>query len=340
MSQGSSQSHQPPDVDATEMLVRKRLEAELFSLDGQVRTFGRFRERLSAADKDPSAFYRQLQARREKLVAALKQPRSGSMPANLADPRLPVARLDEPLSARPISPARFNSRLGIFGFGSSGAVQVAPASEDTDVVAQGPFPHTGEIVTIPGSYPGSVSFSGHLTVGPDEIPPDQYDPTINYFWLRNWKYLIPFPPVSGLSRLTYRFDVDVLVSLHFSGGEGNVMSFVSLGETPNLTTGTNVTVDIDGGWPLMADLTQPDPQGYNGSYGFVQGQVTVQRSFMVAGGHVPGVAVIVGAIGALSMQSDVDLFFPGLGDSGIDILSQTGVGRVAYSYEPQLVAEQ
>lgn len=335
MSQGSSQ---PPDVDAAEILARKRLEAELFSVDGQVRTFNRIRERLSAAGKDPSAFYRQLQARREKLVAALKQPRSGSMPANLADPQLPVARLDKPLLTRPISPARFDSKLGIFGFGSSGVVQMAPAIENTNVVAQGPFPHAGEIVTVPGSYPGDVTFSGHLTVGPDAIPPDQYDPTINYFWLRNWKYLIPFPPPPGLSRLTYRFDVYAVFNL-FGGGEGQVMSFVSLGETPHLTTGTNVTVNIDGGWPVVADLAQPEPF-YNGHYGYVVGQVTVQRSFMVGGGQVPGVAVIVGAIGALPMMSDLALFFPGVGDSGIGISSQGTIGRVAYSYEPQLVAEQ
>lgn len=68
--------------------------------------------------------------------------------------------------------------------------------------------------------------------------------------------------------------------------------------------------------------------------------MTVQRSFMVPGGHVPGVAVIVGVIVALPMMSGVDLFFPGLGDSGIGIASQDVGGRVAYSYEPQLVAQQ
>ncbi len=62
----------------TEILKRKYLEAELFSLDGQVRAFDRIRDRLAADGKDPLAFYRQLQARREKLVAALKQP--GSTP--------------------------------------------------------------------------------------------------------------------------------------------------------------------------------------------------------------------------------------------------------------------
>jgi hypothetical protein len=262
MSHGSNLIHRPPDVNATEMLERKRLEAELFSLDGQVRRFDRIRERLVAAGKDPAEFHREFQARREKLVAALKQPRSGSVPPNVVDSQLPLVRPDVPLLTRPIAPARFDSKLGIFGFGSSGVVQVAPASDNTNVVAQGPFPHSGEIYTIPGSYPGDVTFSGDLDVGPEEISPDQYDPTINYFWIRNWKYLIPFPPPTGLSRFTYRFDVYAYVSV-FGGGEENVMCFVSLGETPNLTTGTDVTVDIDGGWPLIADLSQPGPT-YNG----------------------------------------------------------------------------
>jgi hypothetical protein len=115
------------------------------------------------------------------------------------------------------------------------------------------------------------------------------------------------------------------------------MSFLSLGETSNLTTGTNIPVGIDGGWPLWVDLTQPGPS-YNGHYGSIPSHVvTVQHSLMVAGGHVPGVAVIVGVIGALSMMTEVHLLPPGFfgGDSGVSISSQNWLGRVAYSYGPQ-----
>lgn len=101
-----------------------------------------------------------------------------------------------------------------------------------------------------------MSFSGNLAVGPDAIAPDQYDPKINYFWIRNWKYLIPFPPPTAPSRFTYRFDVYAFIGL-LNAGDGSVMTFVSLGETSNLTTGTNVTVGIDGGWPLVVDLADP-----------------------------------------------------------------------------------
>jgi hypothetical protein len=316
------------------MLERKRLEAELLSLERQLRTFDRISDQLTAAGKEPSASYRQLQARREKVLTTLKQRRWGSLPSSHVEWQLPASRLDEPLLARSIAPAKFDFRLGLYGFGTSGVVQVAPASEGVNVVATGPFPHSGEIVTIPGSYPGVVEFRGVLSVGPDEISPSEYDPTINYFWLRNWKYLIPFPSPTVESLFTYRFDVSASVGVFFSGGEGNLMAFVSLGETPHLTTGTDVTVGIDAGWPLWVDLTEPGP-GYNGHYGSVAGHVTVQRSFMVAGGAVPGVAVVVGVVAGLSMMSQVSLYFPGIEYSGIGISSQAGGGRVTYSYEPQ-----
>ncbi len=87
----------------------------------------------------------------------------------------------------------------------------------------------------------------------------------------------------------------------------------------------------------MHDLGQPGTY-YSGSYGEIDGWVTVQRSFMVTGGHVPGVAIVVGAVGALSMMSSVYLEFAGE-PSGIDIGSDFGFGHVAYSFEPEIVAQ-
>lgn len=339
MSRVSGTSQQAPGVDATAMLERKRLEVELFGVAGQLRTFAQIRERLVADGKDPSVFYRQLQARREKLLAALGQPRSEPGPTQAVGPQVQAVRPDQPLQIRPVSPPRFEPKLGGLHFGSSGTVQVAPASEGANVVAHGKFPHAGEIVTIPGSDPGAVVFGGEFGVGPDQIPPDGYDPSLGYVWLRNWQYLIPFPPPPGLSRLTYRFEVFAYVNLHLIGDAGEVLSFVGLGETPQLMTGTNVTAGIDGGYPLMADLAQPAPH-YNGHYGSLTGQVVVQRSFMVGAGHVPGVAVVVGAAALLPMMSELALFFEGTGYSGINIFSQNTLGRVEYSYEPQLVSEQ
>jgi hypothetical protein len=303
----------------------------------QVRNFGQVRDRLSAAGKDADAYYRNMQARRDQVLAALKKARTETIQPNVNDQRLPPHRHGESLLARTIAPARFISGLG-FGFGTSGFVQTAPASEGINIVGQGKYPTSGEIQTIPGSYPGDVAFGGGLSVGPDEIPTNQYDPTINYFWLHNWKYLIPFPPPTVTSHFTYSFQTYVEADVFLNSGPANLMSFVSVGETANLTTGNDVVVNIDAGWPLVADLTQPGPL-YNGHYGHIDGQVvTVQRSFIVPAGHVPGVAVVVGVIGALAMMSGFDFTFFESG-SDISIGSQNTTGRVAYSYEPQIVAE-
>jgi hypothetical protein len=87
----------------------------------------------------------------------------------------------------------------------------------------------------------------------------------------------------------------------------------------------------------MADLTQPGPE-YNGRYGDIFGQtVVVQRSFMVGAGDVPGVAIVVGAIVGLPMGSRASLVFDQY--SVIGIGSGSVAGRVAYNYQPQLVAE-
>ena len=152
-----------------------------------------------------------------------------------------------------------------------------------------------------------------------------------------WKYLIPFPPPNTTSYFSYSFDVGTSFEI-FGGGIGNAMAFVSLGETANLTTGTDIAANIDGGWPINADLSQP-AQFYNGHYGELDGEITVERTFVVGRGYVPGVAIVVGAVVALPMQAEVALtFFNGF--SGISIGSETknGFGNlVAYSYEPQSV---
>lgn len=108
------------------------------------------------------------------------------------------------------------------------------------------------------------------------------------------------------------------------------MCFVSLGETPNLEQDVDIVTDIDGGWPLIYDLSQPSST-YNGHYGFIFGNGSVRRSFEVGSVYVPGVAVVVGIAVGLPMFSEVDLVWAN-GWSGI------GIGpQVQYTYQPQLV---
>jgi hypothetical protein len=331
--------HKPPVIDSSAMIKRKRLEAELASINSQIRTFDRTRDLLTAAGQDPVAFYRQLASRRARLLAELKPAASGQEPARSGAGAV-LSPIGGSLLTRSIEPARWWGGSGVFGFGTTGYVQAGTFADDLNIVAEGQYPVSGDITDVPGAGAGSVQFSGRLGVGPPELNPDQYSPAISYYWLRSWQLLVPFPPASRPSYLTYRFDMGALVSL-FGGGIGQLMSFVSLGETADLAQGVSVPVTSDGGWPLNYDLSQPGPPNeytYNGSYGYLQGQVTVQRTFEV-GTDVPGVAIVVGVIVGLPMQSELDLYFAGVGYSGMSVYSDDQAGRISYSYTPAPVFE-
>jgi hypothetical protein len=335
MSNGLNSLSRLPEVDTKNLRERKLLEAELLTLDKQIRNFGQLRDRFSAVGGDANAYYRKVQARRLQILKELKGNEPHSRPVGIAVPRIPISRREPSWLAPSTAPHTIVRPPWIFG-GTSGYVQMAPASEGINVVPpQGQYPISGQLETVPGYYPGNVGFTGGLSVGPDVGTAD-VDPTINYFWLHNWTYLIPFPAPAVTSLFTYRFYVYAIDDIFFDGVDAMAMSFVSVGETATLSTGNNVVANIDAGWPLMQDLLQPAPL-YNGHYGQIDGAVTVQRSFMVPDGHVPGVAIVVGAVGALSASARVSFGFGGQ-PSGIAIGSDYGFGHVAYSYEPEIVA--
>ncbi len=338
MASESSAPHQPPSVDTTGLIQLKQREAQLAGLDRQLRCFGPLRERALAAGQDPVALYRRLQENRAKVAAVVGKSGAVTSPKRSVYAGQPVALAAEPLWRRPIAAAWFDQNLG-WGLGSAGAVQVGPATDDVNIVATGKYPVTGAIDQIAGTYPGDVAFEGALSVGPDEFPPDQLDPGIDYFWLRSWQYLVPFPPASTLSQLTYRFDASAVVGIFNESVAAEVLCFVSLGETADLLTGEPVTVNINGCWPITDDdLSAPQPL-YNGHYGLIQGTGSVERSFEVGGGNVPGVVIVVGVICGMSMASSVALTFTGESDSAISIGAANMTGRVEYSYTPILLTE-
>ena len=323
---------EPPRVEEEKITARKRVEAKLLRRDAELRGFGAIRERLAAAGKDATAAYRALLGERDALAGELRTLR-GPIEAPGAG-----AGVERSLLARAIAAAEFDRNLGRFGFGSAGFVQMPRATTGVSVVPGGPY-ISGKIVTTNLFPAGNVSFDGRLSAGPESIPPDQYDPTVQYFWLQNWSYLVPFPAPSVTSHFTYRFPVYAQANVFRDSGNATFMSFVSVGETANLLPGQNVTVDTDAGWPLVADLTQP-AQLYNGSYGEVFVDVPGLRSCEVGAGQTPGVAIVVGAAVGLSMLSDLTLFFPSLGDCSI-VPGQSGqtVGRIEYSFAPRFVAK-
>jgi hypothetical protein len=338
MSKAAKSDRPPYEIDTAGLRERIPLEAELVARNSELRNFSVIRDRLVAFGKDANAAYREILARRDTVAAklrALRTPTSAS-PLVVASPRPNL-----PLFDAPIAPAKFRPPIvGGIPFGYSGVVQAGPLSNGINVVPGGDT--SGEIITSSIGSPTYVLFNGSLKAGPTELPPgEQYDPTIRYFWLRNWQVLVPFPAPSTLAQLTDRFSVGAEFDV-FSDGVGTVMSFVSVGETANLTG--NVAITTDAGWPLIADLSQP-AEYYNGSYGALLGQTMVQRTFVVGSGHVPAVAIAVGAVVGLPMGAEVGLTFF-LAGSGIsiygseDYLGEYVGGKIAYHVQPELIAEQ
>lgn len=274
-------SRQPPSVDLQGLSERKLLEAELFRREAQLTSYSGIRDRVTAAGLNADATYRQILSRRDEVASALVklQPHPPKEKVvTVLQPRLAQSLLDIP-----IAPAKFIDTLGVFQFGYSGFVQMGRPTDGVYVVP-GVKETSGDIVTTSLNDNGYITWDGFISAGADSAAPVQYDPAIQYSWLRNWHYLIPFPVAPYDSTFTYRFDVYVLANVFRDGGDATLWSFVSVGETPNLTTGENIPINRDAGWPLQADLTDPNAGTlhlYNGRYGVIDGRATVQRSFEV-----------------------------------------------------------
>jgi hypothetical protein len=329
MSTGAMRPARIPGVNDAGLKELKLLQARMMACDGQLRSFTPLRDRLVASGQDANAAYRQIEARRDLALGELKKlmPPAAHVPSSVRPPRPGT-----PVLSLPVSPVIF--RPPIWGFGYSGFVQMGRPYEGIDVIPQGKYPALGSIYSVAlDENTSGITFDGDLSVGPAEISPSQYSAELDYFWIHNWNYLVPFPAPAVTSTFTYSFEVGAYADIFLLSGPVTLMSFVSVGEAANFT-GQDVPVTTDAGWPLNADLTQPGPL-YNGSYGSVEGQVTVTRSFTVQGGHTPAVAIVLGAISCQAMQTEVRLDFPSLGDSYITPMASNVPGRINFNYTPQ-----
>ena len=181
---------------------------------------------------------------------------------------------------------------------------------------------------------GGVFFDGELEPYPIEGYPNNPGTLVEadeYFWLQNWSNVILFPAPVVESRLTYSFKVLVQVATLVAVGSPLGWSYVSVGETANYTGQEELTVDTSLGFPLaMADLNPPN--------GLTRGQLAVQRSFLVGGGHVPALAMILGFAVGLS-RKDHQILFDDIQDCFILPGSDAGgEGVVSFRYDPLLPA--
>jgi hypothetical protein len=336
MSAEAARSARIPSVNQAGLKELKLFQATLMTCDRQLGNFTPLRDRLVASGQDANAAYRRIESRRDQALAELKKLMPPAAPVSSPARTLPPGGS---ILSLPVSPVRFHPP--IWGLGYSGFVQMGRPYEGIDIIPQGQYPTTGSIYSVAlDENSSAITFDGDLAVGPASLPANQYSPELNYFWIHNWTYLVTFPAPVVRSFFTYSFNVTAYADIFLLGGPVTLMCFASIGETANFT-GQDVPVTTDAGWPLDADLTQPNATGgnlYNGSYGSLTGQVTVQRSFTVEGGQTPAVAVVLGAISCQAMQTEVRLDFPSLGDSYLYPSSNSsGVsGRIDFNYSPQL----
>jgi hypothetical protein len=337
MSNDDTRSAPPPGVNLMGFQELKLLQAELLVHDSQLRNFTALRERLVAYGQDANARYRQIEARRDHVMAELKKLTPAPVRPAAGTASVRPLRPGGSLLSLPIAPVRFIPPIGPW-FGYSGTVQMGFASEGATVVPQGKYRCTGSIYTDNLYDTGGIRFNGDLAVGPEGIiPGSDYDPSLQYVWLHNWYYLILFPAPVVTSTFTYDFKVEFLADIYRAGfGNVTLLSFISVGETANFVD-QDVPVTTDVGWPMVADLTQSysaDDSQYNGIYGYLQGQSSGMRSFVVEGGQVPAVAVVLGVASAQSMMSEVRLNFPVQDEDGYIYPGSNGAGLVNFHYAP------
>ncbi|TMJ05435.1 MAG: hypothetical protein E6G97_03290 [Alphaproteobacteria bacterium] len=312
-------------VDVGGLRESRLVEAELSGCQAQLNNFAPIRERLVAGGQDAAAAYRLLVSRRDTLAKKLGGlwKKLGSTPQR--GPHLPMGDL----LSLPLDPGWIRGTQ--IGLGYSGYTQMPALQEGISVIPPGRYV-SGELTTTElGS--GYVNFEGWPSVGPDQIAPNLYDPSIRYFWLRNWHTIVVFPAPVVNCDFTYQFRANAWTTLYHGADPGVLMAFVSVGETANYV-GQQVAVNADGGWPWNLDLSQLT--GFRGS---VQGQeVTVRRTLYVRAGQRPAVAIVIGAAVGLPMMTDLRIGF--WGGATLSLYEGNVAGRVAFSYRPQLVVSQ
>jgi hypothetical protein len=210
--------------------------------------------------------------------------------------------------------------------GTQGYVRIPPASNGISVTP-GAAGTSGQFETLELGQFGGILFNGYLQAE------ERGDPQDLHVWLRNWKYVIPFPCTPSRSRLTYTFKVRT--DFRVGGArvdDGTVMSFVSVGEQPAFGAGVEIDIDQAAGWPVLADLTEPAGYDYDGFVGVLSGETTVQGTFSVPADSTPAVGVVVGVIAQISSG---DCLFRFHGGSRIVPSSTEDLRGIAeYRYQP------
>ena len=197
MSEDAKGSARPP-VNLKGLQERLLLQAELMGHDAHLRDFTPLRDRLVASGQDANAMYRQIQSRRDFVMAELKKLTPAPIRPVAADASFRPLRGGS-VQSLPIAPARFLQEYSGPWFGFSGAVQMGRANEGAEAYV-GPNEHSGSIYTVALNDTAGIIWAGNLAAGNESGRP--YDPTYRYFWIHKWDSLMPFPATAVKAAFT------------------------------------------------------------------------------------------------------------------------------------------
>jgi hypothetical protein len=299
------------------------LQISAMAHEARLLNFTPIRDRLLAHGQDANAHYREIEARRDRLLVEWKK----------LTPAMPETRL-------PPSPPGSGSQAFTLpnslpwdvwpSLGQSGTVPIGRANEGLVTVAPGT---KCSIQTFYLDDTGAVFFGGDIVGRPLEgWPTNPGRPSPNgHEWVHQWYYVIPFFAPDVLSTFTYTLDVAVQAALVWVVEPAFLFTVVSVGETATFT-GQDLEVDTIVGWPLAAVAV-------NSMSDFARGSVGIRRSFVVGANQRPAVLLVVAFAAFLPERRSEVVFDPY--QTFIAPGLETGVskGLIRYSYEPLLLAE-
>ena len=263
------------------------VQARLLHTESLLNDTTRVREWLRDEDQNDRDALKTLKGRRTELLERLSRIDAARPPAGEA------SELTARIVRRPnVDLVNIGIRYPVGCPAAEGAVPVPIPIQGTSVVPGGGA--SGQILTIPTTDPWEASephYQGLLNA-PARFP--FFDLS---YWLRNWRFVIPFPCAVCDSRLSYRVYFETGGLFGANALSASLSNWINVREIPDVSTGIdfgslpNYEVwPIDRTWSLFASFMFEEI--WNG--------VTLQGAFPVKKGKAPVLALIVGVIVGVS----------------------------------------
>ncbi len=335
MSNAAAQLTQPPGVSLKGLQERKVLQAQLLGINAQLQNFAPLRDQLAASGQDSNTKYRQMQARRDRLMVELTKLAPAPTHTDVSGVSgRPVQ--DLPIAPTVFSPPKYRPSIGYTGKVAFGG----PPQGIDAAIPEGTQQMSGSIARGQIFEKNVVAYVGNLKVASLSGAPEP-DPSLNYIWMHSWNYLVLFPPPASRCLFTYNLGMMVTARVVSHVGHVNLSSFVSFGVT-DAFAGEDLPTDTDSWPPFSVDLSQPysvNGSSYTGTSGVLQGPSNTQGSFVVARNQTPAIAVAVGVISSQSNDSllqlgafpDCSFVYPGITNVNDGNITN---GSVTFNYQP------